>query len=254
MDFLGGGPRLKRAARLGLLGALSFASLVFVYAAVLPSGQSLPSGSKATPLSLTVFSSSSLPPEVQAQEAATAPLLFDRDTTTQHVAFAESSVQASFEAVQEVRAIKVFGAAPYTLTVKADAGGSFQTIAGLENLNLTLLPAAWNSFSATAPVTTGKLMFVLTPATGGSASGLNELEVWTTAVPVSAKNGAALLERLLGTTPPAQARMYPALNSTANPTVGVVTPTDSGDDLADNTFTFTLDRDPAHLVRAYLTY
>jgi RHS repeat-associated protein len=248
---LGGGG--VRALGISIAGALA-AGLTLVYAAVLPSGPALPAGSKATPSSLTVFSSSSLPPEVQAQEAASAPLLFDRDTDTQHAAFAESAVQASFDWVQEVRAIKVYGAAPYTLTVKADASGSFQNIAGLENLNLTLLPAGWHTFAATAPVMTSKLMFALTPASGGAASGLREIEVWTAAVPVSSKDGAGLLEKLLGPTPPAHAKLYTALNPTANPTVGVVTPNDSGGDLADNKFTFSVDREPTHFVRAYLTY
>ncbi len=248
--------RARRGTWVALAGALGAAAglVLVVYAAVVPTGQTFPVGTKVTPFSLTVFSSASLPPEVQAQEASTAPLLFDRDTTTQHVAFAESSVQAVFESAQEVRAIKVYGAAPYLLSVKADAGGSFQTIAGLENLNLTLLPSGWSAFTASVPVTTGKLMFTLTPATGGTASGLRELEVWTTAAPVSVKSGAQLLERLLSPTPPAQGRLYTALNPTANPTVGVITPTDSGPDLADNKFSFTLDRDPAHFVRAYLTY
>jgi len=247
--------RAKRGARIGVLGALAAAALILVvYAAVVPTGQTLPLGSKATPFSLTVFSSSSLPPEVQAQEAATAPLLFDRDTTTQHVAFAVSSVQTTFESPQAVTAVKVFGAAPYLLSVQADAGGSFQAIAGLQNLNLTLLPAAWNTFRAAAPVTTGKLLFTLTPATGGSASGLRELEVWTTATPVTVKNSAALLAQLLGPTPPPQGRFYTALNASTDPTTAVVTPNDSSKTLATNTFSFTLDRDPAHFVRAYLTY
>jgi RHS repeat-associated protein len=256
--------RARRGTWIGPVGALGAAAgvVLAVYAAVVPTGQTLPVGSKATPFSLTVFSSASLPPEVQAQEAASAPLLFDRDTNTQHVAFAESSVQADFESAQEVRAIKVFGAAPYLLTVKADSGGSFQPIsfANVPNprpdgsLDLTQLPAGWTLFDTAAPVTTGKLLFTLTPATGGTASGLAELEVWTTAAPVSVKSGAALLERLLGPAPPPQGRLYNALNPTVNPTVGVVTPTDSGADLADNKFSFTLDRDPAQFVRAYLTY
>src|SRR6266704_3007540 len=246
----------RRGAWTGLAGALGAAAgvVLAVYAAVVPTGQTLPLGSKATPFSLTVFSSSSLPPEVQAQEASTAPLLFDRDTTTQHVAFAVSSVQATFESSQPVSAIKVFGAAPYLLTVQADSGGSFQTIAGLENLNLTLLPAAWNTFNAAVPVTTGKLLFTLTPATGSSASGLRELEVWTTAAPVNVKSGAALLSQLLGPTPPPQGRFYTALNSSATPTTAVVTPGDNSQTLATNTFKFTLDRESAHFVRAYLTY
>src|SRR2546427_373869 len=164
--------RAKRGAWVGAAGAFAAAAvIVAVYAAVVPTGQTLPAGSKATPFALTVFSSPSLPPEVQAQEAATAPLLFDRDTTTQHVAFDVSSVQAAFESPQSVSAIKIFGPAPYLLSVKADAGGSFQSIAGLENLNLTALPAAWNTFTAAAPVTTGKILLTLTPATGVEASG-----------------------------------------------------------------------------------
>ena len=217
-----------RAAGIWVSGVvLAAAALALVYASVTPHGSTLPDGSKATPFSLTVFSSASLPAEVQQQEAASAPLLFDRDTTTQHVAFAESSVQATFESAQEVRAIKVFGAAPYFLTVKADAGGSFQTIPGLENQNLATLPQAWNTLRALGPVTTTKLLFVLTPASGSAATGLAELEVWTTATSISAKSGAQLLERVLGPTPPAQARVYTALNSTATPTEALVVPGDN---------------------------
>ncbi|MFL6650857.1 MAG: SpvB/TcaC N-terminal domain-containing protein, partial [Sulfurifustaceae bacterium] len=136
--------------------------------------------------------------------------------------------------------------------MKAGAGGGYQTVAGLENLNLTLLPAGWNTFNVATPIATAKLQFVLTPATGGSATGLKEIEVWTTAAPTSVKSGAALLDKMLGPTPLPQGRLYTALNPTANPTVGVITP--SGDDTSDNTFTFTLDRDPSHFLRAYLTY
>jgi hypothetical protein len=80
------------------------------------------------------------------------------------------------------------------------------------------------------------------------------LEVWTTAAPASTKNGAALLAQLLGPTPPAQGRIYTALNSSDTPTTALVTPGDNNTTLTKNTFKFTLDRDPAHYVRAYLTY
>src|SRR2546427_10253996 len=237
--------RAKRGAWVGAAGAFAAAAvIVAVYAAVVPTGQTLPAGSKATPFALTVFSSPSLPPEVQAQEAATAPLLFDRDTTSQHVAFDVSSVQAAFESPQSVSAIKIFGPAPYLLTVKADAGGSFQSIAGLENLKLTALPAAWNTFNAAAPATTGKILLTLTPATGGNASGLSEVEIWTSVAPVTVKNGAALLAQLLGPTPPPQGRAYTALNSSADPTTAVVTPHDSSKNLPPHTVHLHVDRDP----------
>lgn len=251
MHALRGLSRTQRLLGAAVATAAVLAALA-IYAAVTPTGEILLVGSKASPFTLTVHSSSSLPPEVQAQESASAPNLFDRDISTQHVAFADSQVEAVFEAPQEVSAVKVYGAAPYLLTVKADSGGSYQTIPGLENLNLALLPAGWNAFNASAPVTTGKLMFLLTPATGGIASGLRELEVWTRTAPINVKSGAALLEKMLGPTPLPQGRLYTALNSTANPTVGVIVP--SGDNTADNIFNFTVDRDPAHFVRAYLVY
>lgn len=252
MDLLKGLGGVRRRIGAGA-GALAIAVTAFVvYAAIVPTGEVLLVGSKTTPHTLTVHSAAGLPPEVQAQEAATAAFLFDRDTTTEHVAFDVSHIEAAFETPQAIRTVKVHGPAPYLLTVQAEAAGSYQTIAGLENLNLTQLPAGWSAFSASAPVTTARLRFTLTPATGGVATGLQELEVWTTAAPVNAQSGAGLLAQMLGPTPPPQGRLYTALNPTANPTVGVVMP--SGDDTADNFFHFTLDRDPAHFVRAYLTY
>ena len=99
-----------------------------VYAGILATGDTLPVGSKTIPRSLTVFSSASLPAEVQALEASTAPYLFDRDVLTPHVVYAASRVEATLDGVQEIRAIKVFGPAPYLLTVKAESGGAYQTI------------------------------------------------------------------------------------------------------------------------------
>ena len=94
--------RAKRGAWIGAAGAFAAAAaIVAVYAAVVPTGQTLPAGSKATPFALTVFSSPSLPP-------------------TQHVAFDVSSVQAAFESPRSVSAIKVFGPAPYLLTGRSD--------------------------------------------------------------------------------------------------------------------------------------
>ena len=206
---------------LSAVAAVAGAALL-AYAAVVPNGETLPLGSKAIPASLAVASSASLPPEVQALEAGSAALLFDRDTLTQHVAYDVSQIEATFETAQPVTAIKVYGAAPYVLTVKAEAGGAFATIAGLENLDLTQLKTSWYSFTATTQVTTGKLQFVFTPATGGTATGLRELEVWTAAAPVNIHSGPALLERLLGTNPPPQGRRYDAFNPTANPTTGVI--------------------------------
>jgi len=72
VNFRGRLRRLRRGAWIWLLGTFTAAGLAVVYIAVVPTGQTLPVGSKATPLTLTVFSSAGLLPEVQAQETSTA--------------------------------------------------------------------------------------------------------------------------------------------------------------------------------------
>src|SRR6266852_7718186 len=96
-----------------------------------------PDNVKLTPSSISVQSSPNLPPEVQAVEAQTAPNLFDRDTTTEHTAYDGSQISAVLETPSEIRGIKLYGAAPYSLSVQAEINGAWQAVSGLQNLNLT---------------------------------------------------------------------------------------------------------------------
>jgi RHS repeat-associated protein len=205
---------------------------------------------KLTPITIQNQSSPSLPPEVQTLESQTAPEAFDRDTTSEHTAYDGGHLIAILDAPTEIRTIKVFGPAPYTMSVDADASGTWSPMAGLQNVNLTTRPASWNAFAPTSAVTTGKLRFTLTSATGGSAAGIKGIEIWGKGGRVNLQNGAALLTALLGTTPPTQGRIY--RSTPAQGVIGAVA--GATDDPSDNTFTLTLDRNPADYKRVYLSY
>src|SRR5262249_55212462 len=123
-------------------------------------------------------------------------------------------------------------------------------IAGLQNVNLATRPQSWNSFAPSSAVTTGKLRFTLTAATGGSAAGIKGIEIWGKGGRVNLQNGAALLTALLGTTPPTQGRIY--RSTLAQGVIGALA--GGTDDPSDNSFTLTLDRNPADYKRVYLSY
>ncbi|HEY6095561.1 MAG TPA: SpvB/TcaC N-terminal domain-containing protein, partial [Gallionellaceae bacterium] len=247
--------RLAAASLLGLAGAAAYAVYI-----------SLPGKVRVAPISITVHSAGSLPAEVQALEAQTAPLLFDRDTTTVHVAYADQTIDANLDRPTEIRAVKVYGAAPYQLTVYAQQGGGWNPIPGLSNINLSALPAGWNELDASQSVTTQNLRFALTLASGntnnaggqgkgkgqaGSISttsgGLAELEIWGTGEH-ALLSGTALLNAVpvpgqASSNPiPAQLRSY-----TSTPDKAVV-----GRD--GQRFTLNIDRPAARFKRAWLTY
>ncbi|HJX17584.1 MAG TPA: hypothetical protein VJ437_05240, partial [Acidiferrobacterales bacterium] len=202
---------------------------------------------RLSPVVTAVEPSAALPPEVQSLETQSAPLALDRSTQSVYTAFDASKITASLDAATDIRTLKIFGAAPYTLAVEADVGGAFQPVAGLQNLNLATRPETWNVFDATTPVTTRKLRFNLIPATGGSASGLKAIEIWGKGGRVHVKDGLALLTALRGATPPSHGRLY--ASTLAQGVIGGAT-----DDLADNRFTVTLDQDPQNIKRLYLAY
>jgi RHS repeat-associated protein len=205
---------------------------------------------RITPVLIQKQSAPSLPPEVQTLEAQTAPAAFDRDTVTEHTSFADGSLVAVLDGPTEVRSIKVYGAAPYGLSVQAEVNGAWQPVSGLQNLNLATRPDGWNSFDATGPVTTAKLRFTLTAASGGSATGIKGIEVWGKGARANVRNSAALLTALLGASPPTHARIY--RSSLAQGVIGAAA--GGTDDPADNSFNFALDRKPADFKRVYLAY
>jgi RHS repeat-associated protein len=249
----------KRIAAVGIVATLGFLAIA-AYAMFV----SLPGHIKVAPVSIVVHSASSLPAEVQALEAQTAALLFDRDTATAHLAYADQSIDIQLERQTEIKSINIYGPSPYELTVKAQQGSTWNTIAGLDKIKLTSQPAAWNSFPATQAVTTGALRFVLSAPPGNSGGGgkgksgkgttttstatvggIPEIEIWATGEH-ALLNGAALVAAMpSGTTAqskPAQARSY-----TATPVSAVI-----GKD--GQSFRFTLDRPTNRFKRAWLSY
>src|SRR5262245_39202956 len=79
------------------LGGVAYAAYVNVAVSV-----------RIAPIAITVASSGSLPPEVQALEAQTASALFDRDTKSLHTAYAAQDVELRLERSSEIQAIKVY--------------------------------------------------------------------------------------------------------------------------------------------------
>ena len=202
----------------------------------------IPAQSKLTPYRLSVTSDASLPAEVQALEAETAAKVFDRNTTTEHTAFADSVLEVSFEGAQNVSGIRLYGAAPFRLTVLAAQGDNWQEIPGLQKRNLINLKDSWNTLAADAAITTSALRFELTPAQGSKATGLKEIEIWASDSPVRVKNASALLAAMSDAAP-AHARVYASNEAEA---VAVSTSAAS--------FTTNIDRSPNNFKRAWLVY
>jgi hypothetical protein len=201
---------------------------------------------KIAPLGIQTHSSPGLPPEVQALEAESAPAIFDRDTATEFTAFDASSIVAPLQSATEVRVVKIFGAAPYVVSVQAEVNGGWQAVAGLQNIDLATRLDTWAAFTASTPVTTAKLRFDLSPVAGGNATGLKGIEIWGKGRRVNVRDPLALLTALRGITPPAHARLYPA--ALAQGVIGAADP------MHDDTFAFSLERHPADIKRAYLAY
>lgn len=199
------------------------------------------------PLSITVNPAPTLPAESQALQRASAARLFDRDTMTEHAGLEAAQAVAQFDAPTEVRDLKFFGAAPYGVSVDAQVAGSWQAVAGWQNLNLAQRPPAWTTFSAATPVTATALRFNLAAASGGTATGLRAIEIWGKGGRVNLRDGLALLTALRSGTPPSQGRLYAAA-----PAQGVIG--GASDDPSDNTFTVSLERDPSQFKRVYLAY
>ncbi|MFZ3090664.1 MAG: SpvB/TcaC N-terminal domain-containing protein [Nitrospirota bacterium] len=174
-----------------------------------------------------------------------AAVLFDRDTTT--VYNSPSSVVVDLDLQTEVRGIKVFGPAPYSLSVQAEVGGLFSPVNGLQGIDLSQLAEGWYAFSAATGVATNRLRLDLAPVSGSSAVGLKAIEIWGAGGRMNIKNSAALLSALLGASPPQNGRLY-----IASPQQGVIG--GISDDVNDNTFSFTINRNPIYFKRVYLAY
>src|SRR5574340_1818247 len=121
--------RVRSSRNARRIGAAALAALAgFAAVAAYAVFSSAPGRIQVAPVSVVVHSAATLPAEVQALEAGTAPLLFDRDTRTAHVAFADQRIDATLDRPTEIRAIKIYGPAPHELTGSAQRGGACTTV------------------------------------------------------------------------------------------------------------------------------
>lgn len=205
---------------------------------------------RTSPQTIAVNSSSTLPPDVQAMEAATLSQLFDRDTQTEYTAFEGQSVDVTLPEERKVTAMRVYGAAPYQLTVQEPATNGWRDIQGLKGLDLTQLADTWHTFSSNNAIKADKLRMVLTPASS-DASGLKEIEFWSEGQHIPVETGSQLLSLLQNNDMQDQ-----ALITTAEPASGTIGSIDETvlDDPTDNTFSVNLDVPASQVKYAWLVY
>ena len=205
---------------------------------------------RLSPVQVTVTPDSGLPADVKDLEKQTSALAFDRDTSTEYVAYGQSLIELSFDKAHEIHTLKVFGAAPYDISVKALLNGQWQDVDGLYDLDLSSLTPFWHSYQVTDPVTTDQLQISFKSSTGGQASGLKELEIWGQEERVTVNTGINLLDSIENNNAAPQARLYKAAQTEA--IIGNVEGLD--DQSSDNSFSISLDRDPRSIKRAWLSY
>ncbi|MEK6749083.1 MAG: SpvB/TcaC N-terminal domain-containing protein [Pseudomonadota bacterium] len=216
---------------------------------------------KSHPTRIEVTPDGSLPPETQALERATAGQAFDRDTTTEYTAFGPARLTASLEAAAELSAIKVFGGAPYTLNVFAEANGAWRAVEGLQALDLSKLADVWHRFDATTTLTAQRVRFDLTPvvvkgAKKNTLTGLKELEIWVAGARASQAPIGAWVDALDKNQAPAQVKQYAA--TLKQGVIGPVTLPKGApmlpDNANDNTFKLAITQDPRAFKHAWLVY
>lgn len=205
---------------------------------------------RTSPQGWQAQSAASLPADVQAMEAATLNRLFDRDTRTEYTAFDEQSLDIALDGERDVTAIRVFGAAPYVLSVQRQQRGGWKDIQGLKSLDLSQLPETWHSFETNNPVKVETLRVHLEPASS-DAAGLKELEIWSHGEHIPVETGSQLLTQL-----EQDAMQDQGLVAQAQPQEGMIgsISEQNPDDPTDNTFSMQLAVPPTQVKYAYLVY
>jgi hypothetical protein len=139
-----------------IAAAVALAATAFIPMAVGQKAADLV-GVVAPPETVTVRSDGKLHRLVRQVEARNAPKAFDRDTGSSYTAFGPSTMTVTFAEAKNVTGLRVYGKAPYQLTVQAVEGGSTQVVAGLESVDLSKLTDGWNTLAADRPVTAAAL-------------------------------------------------------------------------------------------------
>jgi RHS repeat-associated protein len=130
------------------------------------------------PAGATVVPDAGLPEAVQILERDTLKHLTDGNTNTVYTAYAPSTIRLTLNTGREVKGIKVHGASPYRLSVKAVRDGQLTAVGGLEAIDLSALGPGWNHVAATTPLLANVLQITVTPLSQGGGAGIAELELW----------------------------------------------------------------------------
>lgn len=180
--------------------------------------------------------------------------LFDRDTREGWTPSAPATVRVSLDRPVAVSHLKVFGAAPYTLSVTSADG---QPVGDLQSVSLASLGEGWNVLPIESADPIEALILDFAP-TGSEAAPIAEMELWTiepgTHVPVEPKQ---VLRRHLDAS--SEPEPLPAHVHVAAAEPSELTLTSTGDEVpqvepACGSVSFRLERSPSAYRRAWLAY
>ncbi|UWQ09737.1 SpvB/TcaC N-terminal domain-containing protein [Aliiroseovarius crassostreae] len=108
------------------------------------------------------------------QEQRDRLLAFDRDTGSGLTLFGNARVDITLDGQHPVREMRVFGPAPYKLTLTTSASTTTPDL----SLDLSTLGDGWNRIALANIAETQTISLELTPIAGGDATALAEIEFW----------------------------------------------------------------------------
>ncbi len=121
---------------------------------------------------VSIESSKKLPQSAAAQEDADRYLAFDRDTASGLSLFGTANMSVTFADQNDVHAMRVYGAAPYSVKVFESASDKKPTL----SVDLTKLDAGWNTIELPNTISSSTVYLEFKPKGGSDAVQLSELE------------------------------------------------------------------------------
>lgn len=189
---------------------------------------------RLAPAGVSLSADSALPDAVRRLEQDRIADAFDRDTTTSYAAYGRSTLHVDLGGKRRVGAVRVFGAAPYRLSVKAGRGAT-----ALSGVDLSKFAAGgWTTLALPGPVEADRLTLELEPLASGGA-GLAEIEVW----------GEGRRQNTALRSPQSLVVAARERSAVKGASIG-----GEKDDAGDNAFTFDVPLAAGQVRRAYLAY
>lgn len=206
---------------------------------------------------ISIQSDQSLPKQIQQEESDTLHLLTNRSTEDVFTAYGPATIYFKFAQPKEISRLKLFGPAPYRVTLQYKDGDTWHDVNGVIDVNMVKQSALWNSFDFLQPVVTDQIRMNLKPANvpgnisgGSSIVGIKEMELWGKSDIQNTGSGRNLLEALQKGVSIPQGKLYQA-----KPSEGIIGDVPNlPDDIGDNSFTLDIDNKHSDFKRAWLTY